>query len=490
MPQFPLYRVLRVEIDGTRYTVCPELELDKSLAEWILAGGASPDGTYILSSQSPPENLRGNSAGEAAWVGLLGMAAHVLGKIAERSTALNPSQFDLSQRAQALQPVISGKSALPRRGESTDRVDSDTDWGPQDVDSRYARAYAETYGVRFQSPPRSYQVSNPSVCTDTSPLPLRHRVILRQSETSLAYYVCNAMKRTWSPEVHAVVSDFLRTYQVLIRRAVKILAQNHPNLRRENVELFFDSLITTEFMYFNDIDLAQDIAAGAYAGISERYLDGLKARGPDTWKSTAVSTPFLGSRFWRFESWRRDIPIASQGLGPLQIIVGLAMEAARDKALLASYAPLVSGEDFKDEQAVIRAIFDPTKMFAAKAMTWDLELRDLEKTDPFFAPALLLNPDVPKLSAAREIGLLAAAQHLVQFPEQANVGSMMLATINIADTLSHLLPISSLTGVPLQVEGVQVLTRDSGSECPPTTFGSVEDQSDGSKLCLVSEPVQ
>lgn len=275
---------------------------------------------------------------------------------------------------------------------------------------------------------------------------------------------------------------FLKKYKPEIDRAIQILSQNHPDLAKENLTLAYDQLIRLELAYMDEIDLVQDAAASRYAEVPQSRIDLFEKYFPS---SVRVSVGFssLGSSLWRLVSWKRGVPIVTQGLGPLQIIPGIALSAFQNKPLFDSYSHLVTKEDFKDEKAIIRAIFDPQKMFAVKAMTWDLQLRELKKFPEILTTRIIPSPHINGKNA-RELALLEGARYLVQFPEKTNEVYKAIALNGYTGFIASIAQMGENLGVTLQLAGVKYFRNVIA--CPPFTLSYFED-SNNHKTCLSLE---
>lgn len=296
--------------------------------------------------------------------------------------------------------------------------------------------------------------------------------------------------KTKNGELIGTVLGFFRAHRDEIKKAVDILAKRHPNINKENLYIYFCKFLFLEFALFDKTDLIQDGAAAVFADIKEDLRNRMEDSFPNTFEQGIAFTT-LGSLAWQFESWRRNIPIGSQGLGPLQIIPDLALASGREKLIAQAYRSLLSKEDLSDQKAVIRASFDPKKMFAIKAMTFDLQLTALELSRlTEYLPedeTLLTNPRI-----VGEIKLLETAQRLVQFPEKTREALQYATALSLEQAITNLFMFGEVLGVQPKIEGIQVediamAPTPSGYVCPPGTFGNFS-LSNQPKSCL-SSPV-
>lgn len=296
--------------------------------------------------------------------------------------------------------------------------------------------------------------------------------------------------KTKNGDLVGTAVGFIHAHKDEIKKAVDILAKRHPNINKENLYIHFCQFLFLEFALFDETDLIQDGAAAVFADVKENLRNRMEKSFPNTFEQGIAFTT-LGSLAWQFESWRRNIPIGSQGLGPLQIIPDLALASGREKLIAQAYRSLLSKEDLSDQKTVIRASFDPKKMFAIKAITFDLQLTALERSHlTEHLPedeTLLTNPRI-----VGEIKLLETAQRLVQFPEKGPEALQYAAALSLEQAITNLFMFGEVLEVEpkiegIKVEGIPMAPTPSGYECPPSAFGNFS-LSNQPKSCL-SSPV-
>lgn len=296
----------------------------------------------------------------------------------------------------------------------------------------YAEAYARAYGVNLNS-------SRPVMGI------LRFRAADRRELGPPSFM---------DPQIATASKAFIDANRERIDEVVNVLASRHPNLHRENIFLFLCKFVFTEFALFNETDLIQDAAASVYAGVDEPLRATMKRQFPDTFKISAGFT-WLGSQTWQFESRRRNVPIESQGLGPLQIIPGLALAAKRYPKIIEAYGKFLSATDFADTQSVIRASFDINKLFALKAVTLDVELQAIE--DAKVISCLPQREDNHlDTNMDGELALLETAFKLVQFPEEAKKALSYAGAFSREESLFGIFTLGTILGVRPWIEGVDV----------------------------------
>jgi hypothetical protein len=133
---------------------------------------------------------------------------------------------------------------------------------------------------------------------------------------------------------------------------------------------------------------------------------------------------------WRAASFTRKYQLDRQGLGPNQVIMGLAKRAADNPETLARYAPYLVPEDFADDEAAVCTLLDPKKSAVTRVMIYDYVLGGL-LAGPFSDPRVRLPVDyAPYISdpkTAREYSLLYLTLHLTMFPENDTNAMRVLA---------------------------------------------------------------
>ncbi len=469
-----------IVVDGTAYYV---LLSDLTRDDFTVLRAANPDGKkrpFVLVSHTPPVS----NVGSDAWSAYVNHFQQRLEGLARQSSLVNLDRFQdrLPIRAKA---VVRGGSVPQTYGKSTASL-SDDDGKHAAKDPQYGRAYASIYGVdvgQIQSPEGDYELRSGTLCADHKTWDRRVIYLNGEELRSIVGY-CD-VEEFVPKEIGAVAIAFLQKYKPQIDAATAILASRHPSLRLENLRSEFVGLVVTEFELFDSIDVAQDIAASEYAGVPKKVQERMHRDFPLTAWTQVMK--------WGWGPASYLVDVSTQAFGPLQIIVGLAQAASRDKELLAAYYPIVSADDFKDEQAVIRASFDPAKMFALKAMLWDLQLQELEKNADTrdLVPSIFFSPYILHGETARELALLSGARELVQFPERATDIYDRMTRLELEHVLARLVRAADMWGSERpKLDGIAYSKAGKLETCPPTAFGAVR-RGDGSQICIsadTSEP--
>jgi len=264
-------------------------------------------------------------------------------------------------------------------------------------------------------------------------------------------------KRSLEPRIARAFVDFYKQHKEKINHAVDQLARRHSDIDKRILFLAFNYLILTEFILYDKVDLIQDAAATMYANVGQDIVARMKKEFPSDIK---IATAFTGagSLAWQFESFRRDIPIGSQGLGPLQIIPDLALAANKIPDLIANYENL-SASDFTDKRTVVHASFDPDKMFSLKAATLDIQITALKNAKLTEYADILPEKSLPR-EIAKEIQLVFSAIKLVQFPETApDILDFAIASSR-EEAIASLALVANLINVAIKES---IIIDDSGS---------------------------
>ncbi len=219
--------------------------------------------------------------------------------------------------------------------------------------------------------------------------------------------------------------------------AARRLAQGHPEeLHLDNVRLFLRMGIVNHQLELTNEDVWQDRAALHWVGedilprFETEYRE-YKKRG------VAIGVDFLGGIrdlpwwTWLAAAVSRKYRIGRQGLGPQQIIIGLAREAAGNKTVLERYYPVLKEEDFSTLRSTVRTVLIPEKAVHTKAMIFDYIITALKK-GPFSNPRFRLSintiPFISNKKTAREYALYLLAFRLSMFPELSSYAAEMVST--------------------------------------------------------------
>lgn len=231
----------------------------------------------------------------------------------------------------------------------------------------------------------------------------------------------NIKAEKWNRNISNSFLNFISANKDNIDGAVSMLANKHPFLEKEYIKLSYLYLIFTEFTLLDETDMIQDAAAATWATADRSVLEKMQDYFPGSFKVNQAFSK-LGPSAWLYASYQRDIPVSSQGLGPLQIISGLVMEANHYSGLVKSWEPYLTSEDVSSIRNIVSTSFHPQKMFYLKALTIDLQLTELERSgyteelkNQLYGPKE--SPQYNDLSSLT-ISLLNRACHLVQYPER------------------------------------------------------------------------
>lgn len=293
---------------------------------------------------------------------------------------------------------------------------------------------------------------------------------------------------------------FIQKYRSQFDAALEILTRNHPDIDPGFIKCAYAELILVEFEFYQFSDAMQDTAMAVYTDSPwrkplEKHLFGFFSA-PAGW--LANSSP--GEWLWRKYSLARDVPLENQGFGPLQIIPGLAISALAEPGLyesgynkfldtpefneavkiLRTEGPLTEEEYEKVLKIVSKATLDPEKMFALKAMTWDLQLTNV-KTVPV-AVASSTIPFIKNYDTARQIAIVMGAFFMVQYPERHEVLEEVPA-VSYSRLSRHYL-LGHALGISINLKGLSVLKTDSKNPCVEYAPGGFT--VDYTEYCLIS----
>jgi hypothetical protein len=243
-----------------------------------------------------------------------------------------------------------------------------------------------------------------------------------------------------NPERAQGALDFIQQYRPDIRQAAEILASHHQ-LKPDLAESLLIVVTFLEIMRINEIDVIQDVAACNWAGcqldqsfqleLGEDYPDFHKQWG---WQwASDLNHPYIPSGYIQdgikagIQARYGRIPISNQGFGPLQIILGNAMQAGRHSRVLSHYQGFLDTSDFIDEKSTLRAILDLSnntnnqryaKMFYVKAMMLDHVLTKLEPLFPRDLNSLPYSKQIPDKNVELQWKKLMTAQEVTAYPER------------------------------------------------------------------------
>lgn len=400
-----------------------------------------------------------------------------------RKRSFNRTFFRFERRMPGIvESQIRGSPRLKVLARSTVHAGKDDD----DVEAGrpYARGLAYAYGVKpAEIIPLPYLQTRVVDCDlfDEKPESIKRRLVLSEEGMPLiaGRDYCSSLE-AYEPEYLGAAKAFIDKNKSKIDEALALLSGHHPDLNATNLRLIFYDLIDIEFHVYDRADLLQDAAASHLVGASQESA--LK-EALGTW-NTDFAFSKVGVWGWELMSRWKDVPLETQGFGPLQIIPGLALAAYQDADLSRPYLSTgLCPEDFADTNHVINASFDPNKMFVIKAMTWDLELKQLKTLNGLTAP-ITAPPHFQSDKAAREAALLVGAYNLVQFPEQTEETVQMLLGARFDVMLTSLYLVGDIFGLEPQFEGIH---KERKAKCPDQSFGYFRNKNQPGDVCLFSD---
>ncbi len=255
-----------------------------------------------------------------------------------------------------------------------------------------------------------------------------------------------------TPDNFSAIKAFLDVYQEHVSQAARMIKCNHPRLNENLVRLFLIRNIVREMVWYDQIDVLQDLAASAsvYACRANNYSD-VFSGGPREWLAPSL----LGQWYWHNLS-KEKIAIDYQGFGPGQIIPNLVLEAIKDTQLSRLYWCYLPLNDYLYEgvDAVIHDIFDENMLFYLKGLTFDLQLKNVKNSGDFQLPY----DSAPFLQDAEDSWQLAnllLADELVQMPDRRPKLQGVLNRL-----IMDLAVLSVLFSIPLDLKDVSVRRKD------------------------------
>lgn len=244
------------------------------------------------------------------------------------------------------------------------------------------------------------------------------RTVRRSADGSeSASYIFGSMEgtvRAYLPEKIEHVHSLVRHFAPRLDVAAEILHRHHPHLKLVNLRSLLYSRMSEEVMALDFEDPWQDMNACRFSGCSlqDNFAKALAGSqiGPMV-NGTVYNLP------WELSS-KIAVDMKRQGFGPMQVILGLAMEASENAEVLAHFEGCLSREDFKDEKAALRAILEKPVM--TYALCYDYVATKLEKTvfsDPSVRLPEISAPYIQDRGAAREYSFLQVASLITAYPE-------------------------------------------------------------------------
>lgn len=274
----------------------------------------------------------------------------------------------------------------------------------------------ETYFI-----PDLYHFKNTS-SIDKGAAPIHRFISQDQHGKQLVYYLPFATDEAWytNDVIHYQGALALNNhFEKQMSLAAPILAKYHPELSTRQHKMLLQIKLFNQMSSLAYEDPWQDINACKWS--NSKYADDFEKAFQGV--SHGIK---IGSRTWTPPGWvwqaasKLHTSIEEQGFGPYQLIFGLLKEASQDTEIRAHFAAYLSPEDFVDDKAIMRTIFEKPTMSCA--MAFDHILTQLEKTS-FVNPEVRCSPIYPPFimdkTYAREYALMFMAVSMLGFPEKA-----------------------------------------------------------------------
>lgn len=290
-------------------------------------------------------------------------------------------------------------------------------------------------------------------------------------------------KIIWHPHKVFALKSFCEAFPKNIEAALKILEKDHPDLPASALRAWFYSTLFSEGQALSYVDNVQDFAAASYADspFADRIKDHiLKARQTlrvgdieqgITLEERVAAIPVVGENAWRVASRQKEVPLENQGYGMFQIIPGQVYDVAKHVDW-SKYEGILSKEEIINEdgsmnlKGILRAIYDPTKMFALQVLRFSETLKLIKKHNPELETPLYKSPFLKDVQARKTVALIMTAQLLIAFPERARAGDEFIYNVigptkNFVNGLARLYVAAEIMGLKLDIPGIEVAQKDS-----------------------------
>jgi len=213
-----------------------------------------------------------------------------------------------------------------------------------------------------------------------------------------------------------------------ISLAASILYDSYADeLSFNQLSMLLQTKLTTSLATLRHEDPWQDKSACLWSGCS------LSDSFERVFNQPNYGVPIFGHLFnlpWRQVSWL-TASLRSQGFGPYQIIFGLFEEAAKDAAAREHFKTQLLPEDFTDEKAMLRTIFEKPTMSAAFVVYHVIaQLKNTTFKDPMVRISPTIAPYISDPKAARQFSLMSTTQLLLSHPERDSVAPFIAYVAN------------------------------------------------------------
>lgn len=473
-PSFPCYAIAHPEAtQGAPEEVISQLEMD-CMSE--LVSDSKISGRFVIHSDAPPLPEIDPDVWQENVTALQTTLAGVSARTYTFDTERRPAEFDWNFLP------IHAVSTFSNTGMAT---------GDEDPYYQVYMQYMQAYGFEKPETPASAdgsymaQISCPTQNGNANTFRIGHDSLSSVQTHRALYWNNNGFQYGYKlcfetipvdAEAAAMFREANHKYAKEIDLAVQGLALQFPHIAPQNLRLALLNLWFYEWEGFDHTDIQQEMGAANLAGSplqanlekafqEDGDLTQLKndlarmyaGRGEisDESKYFVASSSIAGAA-WAIYSKAHDIPLDSQGIGPLQIIIGLPRAAyVYERDLFSWYESkgILSNDDFRSNRALLKATQDPQKMFALKAMTMALQLRGFVEQN-FAVPKLATPQDLPD-GTATQVGQLYGMEFLVQVPERTKDFSRDAILFHgYGQYIARLHLLGDIVGVPPQLPGV------------------------------------
>lgn len=241
---------------------------------------------------------------------------------------------------------------------------------------------------------------------------------------------------------------FAETYAATFDDAASIVAKAHPDVGVDNLKAMLFTRFFHETFALNAIDLWQDVSACRAVSCSrmEAFEENIPAFASEE-----------SGRLWRSASIFMDRK--KQGVGPMQVIVGVALEAAAHEPTAGRYRHLLTPEELTTVDGATRALLDARKAVYYTALVYDFLLTRLKETafrDSRIGKPSDMYPFPLSRETARRMSLIESTQKLSAYPEQAPTIKEQIAAQALQDWVD-LFFIAEIMGIKPDLPGVKLM---------------------------------
>ena len=243
-----------------------------------------------------------------------------------------------------------------------------------------------------------------------------------------------------------------------INRNARKLSRAHPDIfTYPEAKVFLHLVVYLMHRDLNRLDLWQEQSACRWVRCK------LLPKINKVLKKENVNATILGMTanypwwVWRIASYTNKYHLSKQGLGPYQLIIGLAEKAIQEKDLAKLFIPKL---DVSSSLNLVRAALDPIAGLALKSLSIAHIVRKLKKAipsqigNPIDKPPFIFDAKNPRsIKASRKYLFWAMAYHFGMFPEDAPLLPDVAITTKQYFYL-NLLSMSMIFHLPFSVPGM------------------------------------